>query len=229
MALERQPTTILVVSDRVERALDDVYDPARWTGIDLIISCGDLPGPYLSNLVSRLNVPLYYVRGNHDTNYDTAPPEGGDDLNNRVVQFRGWRFAGLDGSPQYNGGPLQYTDGAMKRRTLSLEPRLWLAGGLDVLVTHAPPAFCEWAYTRCQPPVGAGRPCRFNPNRTCIDADDRAHWGFRSLRDLVQRHHPVYVLHGHCHLNYARVPRVQVLGSTHVVNAYGHTIVKLGD
>ena len=227
MALERQPITILVVSDRPERALDDVYDPARWQGVDLIISCGDLSATYLSNLVSRLNVPLYYVRGNHDTGYQEAPPEGGEDISGRLVEYRGWRFLGLDGAPRYNGEPLQYSDAAMARRALWLTPRLWLAGGFDVLVTHAPPAYCDWAYTRCCPPAGAGRLCRYNPNRICLDADDRAHWGFRTLTSLIQRYQPAYALHGHCHLTYARVPREVRLGKTRVLNAFGHVIVRL--
>ena len=34
-----------------------------------MISCGDLPAYYLDYLVSKLDVPLYAVHGNHD-----APP-----------------------------------------------------------------------------------------------------------------------------------------------------------
>lgn len=227
MGSERQPTTVLIVSDRIERALDDGFDPARWEGIDLIISCGDLPAWYLSNLVSRLNVPLYYVRGNHDTRYEEEPPEGGDDISGQLTSFRGWRFLGLDGAPKYNGEPLQYADSTMNWRALRITPRIWLAGGFDVLVTHAPPAYCDWAYTRCQPPVGAGRICRYNPNRTCLDADDRAHWGFRSLKCLIERYQPSYALHGHSHLTYARIPREVKLGCTRVINAFGHAVVKL--
>ena len=33
---------------------------------DLVLSCGDLPFDYLEYLVSRLDVPVFYVPGNHD-------------------------------------------------------------------------------------------------------------------------------------------------------------------
>ena len=45
-----------------------IYSPMvvdRFHGIDLIVSCGDLPYYYLEYVVSMLNVPMYYVRGNH--------------------------------------------------------------------------------------------------------------------------------------------------------------------
>lgn len=45
-------------------------------GIDLILSAGDLSPHYLEFLVTMTNVPLLYVRGNHDSYYDERPPEG---------------------------------------------------------------------------------------------------------------------------------------------------------
>ena len=40
---------------------------------DLVIGCGDLPFDYLEYLVSRLDVPLLYVPGNHDASL--VPPD----------------------------------------------------------------------------------------------------------------------------------------------------------
>jgi uncharacterized protein len=57
---------ILAVSDRV---LDKFYSPYIRDvvpSVDLIISCGDLPFYYLDFLVSMLDVPMVYVKGNHD-------------------------------------------------------------------------------------------------------------------------------------------------------------------
>ena len=63
---------VLTVSDRVEPVLYDDFDAAFFTGVELILSCGDLPPEYLSFLTKTLNAPLYYVRGNHDIRL-TAP------------------------------------------------------------------------------------------------------------------------------------------------------------
>ena len=38
----------------------------RYSDIELIISCGDMPPVYLEFITSVLSVPLFYVRGNHD-------------------------------------------------------------------------------------------------------------------------------------------------------------------
>src|SRR5205823_4064430 len=40
---------------------------------DLVVGCGDLPFDYLEYLVSRLDVPLLYVPGNHDPSLN--PPD----------------------------------------------------------------------------------------------------------------------------------------------------------
>ncbi len=50
---------ILTISDQVEPVLYDRFDHRQFEGIDLILSCGDLPPEYLSFLLSKLNAPLY--------------------------------------------------------------------------------------------------------------------------------------------------------------------------
>ena len=80
---------ILVIAD------DEVHE--LWEGwnkreaeklkdIDLILSAGDLHPGYLEFLVTMLNVPLLYVRGNHDTCYDIDPPEGCVDIDDKIVE-----------------------------------------------------------------------------------------------------------------------------------------------
>ncbi len=66
---------ILTVSDRVEPILNDSFDTKRFFGIDLILSCGDLPPEYLTLISNRVQAPLYFVKGNHDIRYDLKPPE----------------------------------------------------------------------------------------------------------------------------------------------------------
>jgi hypothetical protein len=40
---------ILTVSDQVKSQLYEHFQPERFAGIDLILSCGDLPPEYLSS------------------------------------------------------------------------------------------------------------------------------------------------------------------------------------
>jgi predicted phosphodiesterase len=65
---------ILVVADEEEKRLWDYYDKERTEGVDLIISCGDLHPDYLQFLVTVVNKPLLYVRGNHDRKLNSSPP-----------------------------------------------------------------------------------------------------------------------------------------------------------
>src|SRR5947209_17727455 len=129
---------ILAVSDQVDPVLYDYFDVDRWRAahIDLLISCGDLSAEYLSYLVSRFDVPIFYVHGNHDRAYHESPPEGCDSIDGKHVTWKGLRILGLGGSPWYNGGPDQYDEGAMTWRIRRLQPRLWLSRGVDLVVTH---------------------------------------------------------------------------------------------
>ena len=59
-----------------------------------MLSCGDLKAEYLSFLATLGRARLYYVRGNHDGNYDRRPPEGCDCIEDKLVVFNGLRIAG---------------------------------------------------------------------------------------------------------------------------------------
>ena len=57
---------ILAISDEV---VDFIYSPRikdKYADVDLVLACGDLPFYYLEYIVTVLDVPLYYVPGNHD-------------------------------------------------------------------------------------------------------------------------------------------------------------------
>ncbi len=191
---------ILSVSDCVVSTLYDNFDAERFPKIDLILSCGDLPFEYLSYLLASFNVPVYYVRGNHDIRYDSKPPDGCTDLNARLIQFRGIKMLGLEGSRWYNGGPHQYTENEMKKTIRSLRSKIWWRGGVDLVITHAPP-------------------------RHIHDAEDPCHRGFRSFRWLIDHYRPMYFIHGHIHANFNDpTERVTIINKTNVVNTYGYHI-----
>ena len=118
---------ILVLADQKSKYLYDFYEPDKLKDVDLIISCGDLSPVYLSFFVTLCNVPLLYVRGNHDDRYEVTPPEGCICIEDDIFVYEGIRILGLGGSMEY-----------IPKRVRKLKYKLWKHKGFDILVTHAP-------------------------------------------------------------------------------------------
>ena len=77
------------------------------------------------------------------------------------------------------------------------------AGGVDILLTHAPPR-------------GYG------------DREDYAHRGFEAFLPFLDRHKPAYLVHGHVHMNYGHnIPRAVKRGDTTIINAWERYILEL--
>lgn len=187
---------LLLLSDVESPYLWDYYRPGRLAEYDLMLSCGDLKASYLSFLVTMGRSRLLYVRGNHDANYRTNPPEGCECIEDKLVTVNGLRILGLGGSLWYNGGANQYTERQMRRRLWRAGWAVRRAGGVDIVLTHAPPR-------------GYG------------DAEDAAHRGFECFEDFLNKYEPKYLVHGHVHMNYGRnIPRVVQYGATQIVNAW---------
>ena len=194
---------VLTVSDRVEPILYDRFDRQRFEDIDLILACGDLPPEYLSSLLAKLDAPLYFVRGNHDFRHDLKTPPGCIDLNTDLIQFSGKNILGMEGSRWYNGGPYQYTEKEMHWKIQRLRPRIWRMGGIDIVITHAPP-------------------------RHIHDAEDRCHRGFKSFRWLIDKYSPRYFIHGHIHENFTDpAQRITTVGQTQVINTFGYYLLEI--
>lgn len=200
---------VLAVSDQI---VESIYSPAVREiarGVELILSCGDLPSHYLEYLVSTLDVPLMYVMGNHaGAGGEKEFPEGCQNIDNKVVEFKGLLLAGLQGSIRYNSGrPYQYTENEMRAKVALILPALYrdkLSRGryLDVLITHAPPFGIH-------------------------DGRDLAHRGFRSFLWLIDRYRPQYLIHGHQHIYDRRTVSESIRGRTLVVNAFGYKILTI--
>ena len=196
---------ILAVSDEECPALWEHFVRGRLDEYDLILSSGDLKAVYLSFLVTMGKAPVLYVHGNHDGSYLSNPPEGCDCIDDQLVVYNGVRILGLGGCRQYHPGPFQYTEAQMRRRMAKLRIALWRAGGVDIVVTHAPPR-------------GLG------------DQEDPAHLGFQALVDLVDKYHPQYLLHGHIHLRYnANLPRVHEYKDTKIINVSERYVLDIPD
>jgi uncharacterized protein len=201
---------LLTVSD-VESSL--IYSPhikKRFHDVDLAISCGDLSYYYLEYIVSSLDIPLYYVRGNHAKQIEHGhvgtrnSPWGAVNLHRKVVKDKksGLILAGIEGCLRYNEGKYQYTQFEMWLLVISLLPallyhKLRYGRFVDVFVTHAPPSGIH-------------------------DDDDRAHQGIKAFLWFVKRFQPSYHLHGHVHIYWPGKISETVLGKTKIYNTYGY-------
>lgn len=198
---------ILCVSDTVMPQMESAVNLRRhYSDVELLISCGDMPSVYLEFITSVLNVPLFYVRGNHDDGYKDVPP-GGEDLHGRLVEYGGLSFYGIEGSIRYNNSPIQYTEAEMSRMVIGAGLRLRLRRmrmgfGMDVLVTHS-------------------------PARGIHDAEDLPHQGFTSLLKFMDWYRPRYMLHGHVHTYDRRtVTETQYL-DTYIMNINPVTVLDI--
>ncbi len=194
---------LLLISDQEEPYLYDYYQPGRLAGYDMILSAGDLKPAYLRFLVTMANRPLLYVHGNHDVRYESDPPEGCDCIDGVFTVCKGLRILGLGGCVLYNGMPHQYSEKQMERRIRKLRRAIRKAGGVDIILTHAPAK-------------GFG------------DGEDPAHRGFECFNRLIEEYHPKYFIHGHQHLNYRTFSqRILQVGDTTIINACGRYELEL--
>lgn len=194
---------ILLLADQAEPSFWEHLDRRKLEGVELILSCGDLPAEYLSFLTCFTAAPILYVHGNHDSRYEKKPPEGCICIEDTVYMHNGLRILGLGGSMRYREGPHMYTEREMKRRVRRLRFKLWKSKGFDILLTHAP------AYQ-----LG--------------DDTDLAHTGFQVFLDLIDKYQPRYLVHGHVHQSYRHdFKRIRQRGKTQTINAFGHYILEI--
>lgn len=206
---------ILAVSDRV---LDKLYHGQvrrLYPELDLLVGCGDLPFYYLDFLTSALDVPLFYVRGNHDQGPQYAADgsiwhevRGGTNIHGRVVTRKGLIFAGLQGSMRYSAyADYQYTESEMRMTIAQMVPRLlWnrrrFGRALDVLVTHSPPYGIH-------------------------DRPDLPHTGFKVFLSFLRLFKPRFHLHGHIHIYRQDTVVKTQFEETTIINVYPATLVNV--
>lgn len=199
---------ILLVADHESNFIWDHFDATRFADIDFVLSCGDLKSEYLSFLVTMINKPLYYVHGNHDTNYLRNPPEGCESIDGKLINIHGLRILGLGGCMKYGGDsrtsipPFQYTEEQMTQRIRKLKWQLFRSKGFDMLVTHS-------------------------PAKGVCDGADMCHTGFASLRTLVERWNPALMIHGHMHMGFGKGKRFVMHQQTKVIDAFEYHILEI--
>lgn len=228
---------LLLIADKEERALWDDWNAQtaeRLSDVELILSAGDLDADYLEFLVTMLNVPLVYVRGNHDGSYDEDPPEGCVDADGRVVDVEcdsgSLRILGLGGSMRYNDrGSDMYTEEEMRRRARLAERGLLKAKLSDAVLPG-----------RARRAAGTGRAfdilLTHAPCRGYGDMEDFPHMGFECFGQLMEKHRPAMHVYGHVHAEYG-ADRGKPAGGfsretehpsgTRLINANGHYIIEI--
>jgi Icc-related predicted phosphoesterase len=197
---------ILSLSDQIVSFIYSSQVRQRFGDVDLILGCGDLSYLYLEYVLTALDIPLFFVRGNHDKIVEYSEwgqrtgPAGGVDLHRQVVNYRGLLLGGVGGSLRYRPGPFQYSQGEMFRNVLSLAPgmfanRIRTGRFLDIFVSHAPPFGIH-------------------------DDIDLTHTGVKAFRWLLQVFRPAYHFHGHVHVYRPDTVTETLFGSTRVINTY---------
>jgi Icc-related predicted phosphoesterase len=204
---------ILAISDQEVEEIYDLVPQGHFSGIEMVISCGDLRYEYLEYLVTLLNVDLFYVPGNHDPADDPESPAtraaGCTNLDMGTARAKGLLLAGFGGSIRYRpDGTNQYTQAGAFLRAAMLVPRLWrnrlrYGRALDVLITHSPPYGVH-------------------------DDDSRAHRGLKAINWLLDWSKARYHLHGHIHFVQSNISRdVLWQGTTSVLNVYPYRLIEI--
>jgi len=204
---------ILAVSDEVIERLYSLCQGGHFRDVQLILGCGDLPYPYLENLISFLNVPLFYVPGNHDAIYNPEDAGtfvlGGSNLDLKLVRHKKFLIGGFGGSIRYRpDGTNQYTQTKAYLRAFQLLPRLILnkanyGRALDILITHSPPFGIH-------------------------DEESQAHQGLKAINWLIRVAKPRYHFHGHTHFQRRNLsPAETVSGQTKIMNIFPYKVVEI--
>lgn len=202
---------ILAVSDEVVERLYSLCNSGHFRDVRLILGCGDLPYPYLENLLTLLNLPLLYVPGNHDPDYNPqnslARVEGGSNLDLQVIRHNKFLIGGFGGSIRYRpDGTNQYTQTEAFLRAYRMLPRLLLnrmnyGRSLDILITHSPPFGIH-------------------------DEDSHAHQGLKAINWLLRTAQPRYHFHGHTHFQRRNIsPSETDMGITRIMNIFPYKII----
>jgi Icc-related predicted phosphoesterase len=204
---------ILAVSDEVVERLYTLSQSGHFKDVELILGCGDLPYPYLENLLTLLNKPLMYVPGNHDPAYNAenylARVDGGSNLDLKLERYKKFLIGGFGGSIRYRpDGTNQYTQSEAYWRAYRMLPRLMLnrmnyGRALDILITHSPPFGIH-------------------------DEDSHAHRGLKAINWLLRVAQPRYHFHGHTHFQRRNISVSETdYRITRIMNIFPYKVIEV--
>ncbi|MBI5823521.1 MAG: metallophosphoesterase [Chloroflexi bacterium] len=205
---------ILAVSDQVIDRMYTLAPGGHFQGVELTLGCGDLPYTYLEYIVTMLNVPMYYVPGNHDPKFDISDKlskaEGGSNLDLKTDCHKNVLVGGFGGCIRYRpDGVNQYTQQEAYARAFQMLPQLLVnrirhGRAMDILISHSPPYGIH------------------------DDFYDPAHHGLKALNWLARIAKPRHHLHGHTHFYRNNLePQETFIGTTKVMNVYPYKILEV--
>ena len=233
---------ILLIADNSHTELWGAWSPetrALLKDVKLILSAGDLSPFYLEFLVTMMNVPLVYVRGNHDEYYHERPPEGCIDADGQIVYVdifdkdtgkaaKTIRVAGLGGSMSYREGPDMYTEPEMAQRVRKLRKTM--------RKVNAGRNLRELFRIRYSGRRLTGAPRKYEcpgfdillTHAPCLgygDMEDMPHRGFACFNDLLEEYRPAVHCYGHVHMEYGNFKReLSHPSGTRLINGSGYYI-----
>ncbi|MBM3178975.1 MAG: metallophosphoesterase [Chloroflexi bacterium] len=204
---------ILAVSDQIVERIYTLVPNRHFQGIEIILGCGDLPYSFLEYLVTMLNMPMYYVPGNHDPQFlltnKNSMAEGGSNLDLKTACHKNVLISGFGGSHRYRpDGINQYTQSEAYLRAFRMLPTLLLnrikhGRAMDILISHSPPFGIH-------------------------DDLDTAHNGLKALHWLIRITQPRFHFHGHTHFYKNNLEAQEsMVGRTKVINVYPYKILEV--
>jgi hypothetical protein len=204
-----RPVRLLAVSDDIDPAIEVASNRLGLGQLDAIVGCGDLQPDYLGFLADAFQVPLAFVRGNHDRggHWEESSVLAPRPLQTgRLTRVDGLTVAALEWPGARTNEAMRYDGRAWwdvaRLAWAILKRRLTGRGGPILVLSHAPPE-------------GLGD-----------RAADRYHVGFAAYRWLLERLQPPLWLHGHVPLASVDDWRCS-LGQTTIANVTGVVVVEL--
>ena len=180
-----------------------------------------------------LNVPLVYVRGNHDAIYGEEPPEGCEEADGNIVEVtagsgdskRKLRVLGLGGSMRYNDDSGEmYTEDEMRARIRKAERAIKRSRAVDMFLHSENGGSSSDARRRPSFDILLTHaPCRGYG-----DMEDLPHRGFECFNQLLDKYGPKLHCYGHIHQEYGGLKRkIEHPSGTLLINGSGHQIIDI--
>ena len=230
----------LCVSDQIDPLVYTNSIKERFADVDIVLCAGDLAMEYVDFIVSSLNVPSYFVFGNHNLNdyhlYHKDVPFTHDQRfneNNKQIYFgHGACYAG------FKSLKVRPKDIASKRKTPVL-----IAGASGSIKYNN--GLCQFTNSamlvkllKLVPKLILNKILygryldiflTHSPPRHVQDKEDPCHRGFECYRWFLKTFKPAYMVHGHIHLYDMQTPRITQFCDTTVLNVFSHYVLEMPD